>query len=158
MCPLPFPARWENLRISCKFLVLSAAVMVELVLCKKQCRGHLTLLHKAAALMELQKVYTCSVNQNPVCRGPPRSCYIPLCRGLLLHTFGANACRRYALQKNLVAKVLVAGREILLQTYVAESPRKPVTNPVFLIHSHISKAFLRSSQGNRAAGLDPMPT
>ena len=43
----------------------------------------------------------------------------------------ANAWRRYALQKNLVAKVLVASHEILLQTHVAEWPPEPVTNPVF---------------------------
>ena len=69
---------------------------------------------------------------------PPTPCYIPLCRGmLLLQIFVANAWRRYALQKNLVAKVLVARQEILLQTYVSEWPPKPVTNPVFLIHSHV---------------------
>ena len=59
---------------------------------------------------------------------PPAPRYIPLCRGRLLHTFVANASRRYALQKNLVAEVLVASQEILLQTYVAEWPPKPVTN------------------------------
>ena len=69
---------------------------------------------------------------------PPTPCYMPLCRGLLLHTFFANAWRMYALQKKLVAKVLVASHEILLQTYVAEWRPKPVTNPVFLIHSHIT--------------------
>ena len=68
---------------------------------------------------------------------PPPPCYIPLCRGLLLHTFVANDWCRYALQKNLVAKVLVASQEILLQTYVAGWRPKPVTNPMFLIHSHI---------------------
>ena len=57
--------------------------------------------------------------------------------GLLLHAFVANAWRRYVLQKNLVAKVPVASQDILLQTYVAEWPLKPVTNPVFLIHSHM---------------------
>ena len=81
-----------------------------------------------------------AVNQNPVLsRAPPHPCYIPLCRGLLLHTFVANAWHRYALQRNLVAQVLVASQQILLQTYVAEWPPKPVTNLVFLIHRHIFK-------------------
>ena len=74
-----------------------------------------------------------AVNQTP----------LRLCRGLLLHTFVANAWRRYALQKNLVAKLLVASQEILLQTYVAEWPPEPATNPVFLIHSHKGIQHLR---------------
>ena len=79
-----------------------------------------------------------AVNQNPrFVAGPPTPCYKPLCRGLLLHTLVANAWCRYALQKNLVANVLVASQEILLETYVADWPPKPVTNPMFLIHSHI---------------------
>ena len=79
------------------------------------------------------------MNSKPVLsQPPPTPCYIPLCRGLLLHTFVANGWCRYALQKNLVAKVLVANQEILLQTYVAERPPKPVTNPMFLIHSQLS--------------------
>ena len=81
------------------------------------------------------------VNRSPVCSrppSPPTPCYILPCRGLLLHTFVANAWRTYALQKKLVAKGLVASQEILLQTYVAEWPPKPVTNPVFLIHSRIT--------------------
>ena len=64
--------------------------------------------------------------------------YILEILGLLLHTFVANDWCRYAVQKNLVAKVLVASQEILLQTYVAEGPPKPVTNPMFLIHSQLS--------------------
>ena len=66
---------------------------------------------------------------------PPTPYYIPLCRGLLLHTFVANDWCKYALQKNLVAKVIVASQEILLQTYVVEWSPKPLTNPMFLIHS-----------------------
>ena len=68
---------------------------------------------------------------------PPIPCYIPLCRGLLLQTFVANDWRRYALHNNLVAKVLAASQEIRSQTFVAEWPPKPVTKPVFLIHSRI---------------------
>ena len=68
---------------------------------------------------------------------PPHLCFRIICHGLSLQTFVANAWCRYALQKNLVAKVLVASQGILLQTYVAEWPPEPVTNPVFLIHSHI---------------------
>ena len=33
--------------------------------------------------------------------------------------------------------MLVASQEVLLQTYVAERPPKPVTNPMFLIHNHV---------------------
>ena len=42
-----------------------------------------------------------------------------------------------ALQKNLVAEVLVASQEIPLQTSGAEWLPKPVTNPMFLIDSHV---------------------
>ena len=93
-----------------------------------------------------------AVNQNPVLSRapPPHPCYKPLCRGLLLHSFvaNANAWRWYALRKkNLVAKVLVASQEILLQIYVAEWPPKPVTNPVFLIHSHIEQSRMAPRLG-----------
>ena len=74
----------------------------------------------------------------------------------LLHTplSRPNAWRRYALQKNLVAKVLVASQEILLQTYVAEWPPKPVTNPALLIHGHLrsSNTILGPIQS-----LNPLP-
>ena len=71
-----------------------------------------------------------AVNQNPVLsRAPPTPCYIPLCRGLLLRTFVANAWRWYALQQNLVAKVLVASRGIsvrnLCRGMAAEACYKP---------------------------------
>ena len=59
------------------------------------------------------------MNENPVLSRPPPPPPLlqTLCRGLLLPTFVANDWRRYALQKNLVTKGLVASQEILLQTY-----------------------------------------
>ena len=85
-----------------------------------------------------------AVNQNPaLLRAPPppvtysfvaACCYIPLSRMI-----GAGMRCRYAPHENL-AKVLVASQEILLETYVAEWPPKPVTNSMFLIHSHMSTA------------------
>ena len=92
--------------------------------------------HASLARLSARRHLGCESKTRSVA-GPPTPCCIPLCHGLLLHTFVANAWRRYALQKNLVAKVLVASQEILLQTYVAEWPPKPVANPVFLIHSHL---------------------
>ena len=64
---------------------------------------------------------------------PLRTPFVAACSYIPLHTFVANAWRWYALQKNLVAN-----QDILLQTYVAEWPPKPVTNPVFLTHSHLT--------------------
>ena len=80
------------------------------------------------------------VNQNPVLSRapPPHPLLHALCRSLLLHTFVANDWCRYALQKDLIAKVLVENQGILLQTYEAKWPPKPVTNPRILTHSHIS--------------------
>ena len=51
--------------------------------------------------------------------------------GPTLHTFVAHAWRRYALQQNIVAKVLVASQDILLQTYVAEWPPSLLQTPCF---------------------------
>ena len=67
--------------------------------------------------------------------GPPHPLlHVPMSRPVV-----SRLCRehRYAPQKNLVAKVLVAIQETLLQAYVAEWPPEPVTNLVFFIHSHI---------------------
>ena len=84
----------------------------------------------------------CETRHRFVAAPPPPPVAYPICRGLLLHTFVANAWRRYAPQKNIVAKVLVASQAILLQTYVAEWPPKPVTNPAFLIHNLKFACFL----------------
>ena len=75
------------------------------------------------------------MNQNHVLsRPPPPGLHTPLSRPVV-----AYLCREYVAlvypTKELVAKVFVASQEILLQTYVGEWPPKPVTNPVFLIHS-----------------------
>ena len=61
-------------------------------------------------------------NQNPVLSRPPspHPQYIP---------FSANAWHRYALPR-----VYVASQDIPLQANVAEWPRKPATNQLFLIH------------------------
>ena len=92
--------------------------------------------------MSRKTTYSCSAGCESKLRfvavPHPHPCYIPLCRGQLLHTFVANNWRRHALQKNLVTQVLVASQELLLQTYVAEWLPKPVTSPVFLIHSLMS--------------------
>ena len=71
---------------------------------------------------------------NPVLSPPPTPCYIPLCRGLLLHTSVASARYGHAPGKRLVARVLVASQDILPH-YVAESPPKPVRNSAFFVHS-----------------------
>ena len=91
------------------------------------------------------------MNQNQVktalCRPPPPPPPQPVTYSfdLLLNTLVANPWRRYALQKNLVAKVRVASQEILLQTYVVEWPPKPVTKTVLLIHSRVAGfAFTKS--------------
>ena len=71
--------------------------------------------------------------KSPFCGGTlPHLRYISLCRRLFLHTIVANAWNTYTPQKNLVAKVLVASKEILLQAHVAEWPSKPATNPNLL--------------------------
>ena len=87
-----------------------------------------------------------AVNQNPVLsRAPPTPGYIPLCRGLLLRTFVANAWRWYALQKNLVAKVLVASRGISVTNLCRGMAAEACYKPSVLTHSHFKSQEVLSS-------------
>ena len=89
----------------------------------------------AAYLPSSVDPYNCE--SKPSFAGPPDPLlHNPLSRPVvtyLWHECLGQVCPK----KNLVAKVLVASQEILLQTYVAEWPPKHVTHPVLLIHGHI---------------------
>ena len=93
---------------------------------------------------------SCRSKAHFVATPTPAPCCIPPCDDLLLHTLLASAWYGHASPKKLGAKVLVAGWEILLQAYLAERPSKPVTNPMFLIHSHRGTmgALIRESLRN----------
>ena len=71
-----------------------------------------------------------ALNQNHVLsRPPPTPCYIPLCRGPLLHIFVANDWSRYALQKNLVAKVLSQARRFCYKPMSRNGRRSLLQTP-----------------------------
>ena len=64
-------------------------------------------------------------------------CIPPACRPVVTYLCRKCLARARPTKRSLLQKCFSqeASQECLLQAYVAESPPKPVTNPMFLIHS-----------------------